>query len=618
MRALRRWFVMCALCLLWAGQAEARVDGYPYLDNETIGLFRNVAAAVQGPPDVWDEVHWQKALLDGLAEGGDVMAPLRYIIAFSAYSVAQAAALVPAYPGPYQVALEGFVDRMLQPAAWQDWLTVWGGTTPLGPDNIMWTGHLSLMMALYRHRFGDDRYESPVAFGLPGGPSFETDAHSLADWLAAQADGAKDGAGDPTWSIPCEPGRIFVPCNTPHRVAQRLFDRQWGTAYAASDATWLAWVREQMLDPPTQVLHDLYWPFGRWEPVDGGKPPEVEPRLSGIYNGWSIWFIDALDPDWAAALYTAYLAHFVVTEGPTPFGDDVTMVADRSGTTGLVGYALDVGATGFGMVLAREMGDTPLADALVATWRALFGDPAWIDDGVRFTFAMPGFPQVIQNAFPLLQRTTLPTTNLRTLVSEPFDPSAFQAPRVVSVDNPAAFVNQAVWDAVQQRLILTLSGGAATTATATIAVTGIAPDASLVVTEDGAPFQGWTRDGDLIRLVTRPLGPGEVSYILAPGPPAPPPESDPEVAAAPEAVEPAPAAEPAGAPDAATPDASEADATGPDAAVDVFPTASVATSDGSDGGCAASSRRNSGNAPLVVLGMLALALVLGRARPRAS
>ena len=49
---------------LLAVTASAREPGYPYLDNETIGLFRTVAEAVEGPIEVFDERLWGTTVLD--------------------------------------------------------------------------------------------------------------------------------------------------------------------------------------------------------------------------------------------------------------------------------------------------------------------------------------------------------------------------------------------------------------------------------------------------------------------------------------------------------------------------------------------------------------------------
>lgn len=500
--------------------AHARVDGVPYLDNDTIGLFRALAAAAAGPPEVFDEEQWAISLIDKVLPAGESMGPARYLIAFSGYAVAQTARHTPAYRAPYRAALDTFIQRMLQPPAWRDWVEVWKGESPLGPDNIMYTGHLVHMMTLYRDLSGDRKYEQPTAFGFDRF-RYTTEVRSLAASIAAQAEGAVDGKGARTYGVACEPGRVYLPCNTPHRLNQILFDRMYGTRYATSNDQWIAWIKSNMVHS-SGVLYDLYWPYGKGQPRPPGTAPVRDEELHGVYNAWSVWYLDAIDRAWAEALWGAIKARFVKRGAASPYGDGRTMLVDRPGDTSLTAASMNMLATGFGMVAARELGDEALAEELGRSWDKLFGGAVWSDDGTRFGYEQVVYPRVFQNMFPLLARTTTAEVNQRALATARWDEGRFAEPMLERVSDERTFVNQAFYDPAAKRLIVTCNGGAATRGRTELVIANLDAGAPYTVRRDGAVYRAWRWDGAKLVITTPPLGAREESYVIEPG--APPPE----------------------------------------------------------------------------------------------
>ncbi len=500
--------------ILASSIAVARVPDVPYIDNETIGTFNLVHRAVSGPAEQFEDIHWAPDLLDNMASD-DAMGPLRYVIAFTSYAIVQAAMRTPAYRQPYQQAMTSLIDKMLYKRAWHDWLERWGDN-PLGPDNIMYTGHLLYMMTLHRQAFGDTAFEKTVRLSNPGGPEFETDIKKLAASIADQAANGLDAAGKHTLNVACEPGRIFVPCNAPHRLAQVSYDRIHGTDYAASNDAWVKWVRDLMLQTDNGVLYDLYYPFGAGEAVKGSKEPEVLKRVSGVYNGWSIWMLAALDPPWAAKLYTDYKTHFVVSGEDSPKSDGRTMVLDRTGATGLAGDALDIIATGFGMVAARQFADHALYEKLEATWTLNFGKPAWNAEGTEFRRVFPIIPTMFQNGFPLLAMTTTKQVNVATLAAQPWDATRFDEPFLVSVGHKGVFVNQAAYNKTEEKLVVTVNGGTAIKHATTLTIGNLDHGADYVVRRDGTVYTKFSWSGQRMVITTPPLNGTEVTYTIEP------------------------------------------------------------------------------------------------------
>lgn len=496
--------------LLAAAPAWARVEGAPYVDNETLGLYHAVLQATDGPVEVFDEGIWGLEALDQLLAGTDAMAPERYLVAFSSYAVAHVAMRLPAYRGPANEGFHRFVDKMLYSRSWEDWIMDWGGTNPLGPDNIMFTGHLHLMLTLGRQIFDDPSYTDTLSLRMHDGPEFTTTASELTASLDEQAAAYLDAAGEHIHNIACEPGRIFVPCNTPHRIAFVSIDRMDGTSYADSNTTWLDWVDARMVDEATGVTYDQYWPFGQGQSeMTAGAVPERQDRLSGMYNGWTVWFLQGIDEARAAELYESYLAHFVTTDELS----GLTIVTDGTGVEGLLGTGLDLAATGFGLVNTGLFGDEELQAELFEYWDWAFEPPVWSADGRVLAHSDSPFPRLIPDAFDLLARVVSPESNWVTNAETvTVDESAL--PRILRVTNEATFVNQAYWDAEEERLIVTVNGGAATTDPTDIVLGNLDADRTLVVTRDGEPFAEWRREGQEVILTTPPLTGTEESYIV--------------------------------------------------------------------------------------------------------
>jgi MYXO-CTERM domain-containing protein len=595
------------LCLiLLAAAAHARVPGYPHLSNETIGQFRIIAEAVEGPVDVFEERYWGLGVLEAVS-GGDAMSPLRYLLAFSAYGVAQTAHYTPAWRAPYQRAYEGYVARMLQPLAWQDWLTEWGGSTPLGPDNIMYTGHLALMFTLHRQVFGEVTYEAPVQFGLTdGSATFETDVHSLTDWLSQQAAEVTDNHDARTYNIACEPGRMFVPCNTPHRISQLAYDGMFGTDYAASNPQWSQWVQDRMLEPETGVLYDLYWPFGPHQATRGEGEPAPKDRLSGLYNAWTIWALFSIDPPLAQQLYPAFKAQFLKRGPESPFADGRPVIVDGN-ATGLAAFALDSGATGFGMIAVAVAGEHPLLAELIDSWARLFGPATWDDTHRSYGHRAMGLPLLYQNGFVLLANTSSPAQHLGTMVSNGFDAARFEAPYLARVSAEGTFINQAIYDPTIDTLVLTLNGGDATADRADLTVTQLDPETTYEVMRDGVRYPDWDRRDDTMTIHSPALSPNEETYLIRPRTTPIEPDAGVPDAAAPDASPPDAAQPDATWPDASPPDAAAPDA-GPSPMLDATPSpdAPAAQTDANASGCDCQSTPAAPALWMLALGLLAI------------
>ena len=518
---------MLAASMTHPGSARAQAwDGErgdhraPFLDNETLSLFRYMTANDGEPSELRDRYWGSEALYDEIAS--DAMAPLRYLLAFSAYAVAQAAQHTPAYRGPYVEALGGYIERMRLPRAWHDWLDHWGDN-PIGPDNIMYTGHLAMMFSLYEQLSGDMKYGSGFELVADDGRRFSTDSQSLYAYLAEQGAASTDSNGEHHFGIACEPGMVFVPCNMPHRLGFILNDELHGTNYAASNAEYMDWLKSNMVRPDLGVLFHLMMP--------GESPPMREPTLSGLYNGWSILSLEAMDEDFARQLYARYDEVFVRRGLQSTFGAGTATVMDDPAAQGdFLSRALNSIATAFGMSLARSMGDESTYEQLAAGWDKLFGAPAYSQDGMWFYYRSPVYPPVVPNAGAFWARVTSADVNFRSLAHAPFDALRFTEPNVEELSNPGALVNQAYYDRERRELVVTVNGGRSTTEATDIVIGNLTLGEPHTVLRHAGPEGGdvyrrvRATDGGLV-ITTPPLTADLETYVIRPGAPPPAPDS---------------------------------------------------------------------------------------------
>ncbi len=501
-----------ALLLLPPADAHARVEGYPHLDNETLGMFNMLRAGLSGPTDKFDILYWGDLSLEKTF--GGMLGFTRYLAAASAHAIAAVAEHTPAYRAPYREAYLGAMARMLHHRSWDDWLKLYGDD-PIADDNVMFKGYLFYMMANYQRLFGDRRYELPVTLVSKQGKTFSTDIKALAKLLAQEQAHEKSSQGEHHHNIPCEPGQVFVICNTQHRVGFEVYDRLYGTKHAATARTWLDWTRKRLVDPATGLFYYMY------KPLKSADKQLVKTR-SGIFNSISIAFLDALDHKWAmGTLYPKFKALHVLQDAASPHGVGTAIAVERPGaqSTDLVTFALNIATTEVAMIMARSQGEKALHAKLLAGLNKLLGQPAWEADGARYGYSfIRAVPLLFQNAPALWARATTAEYNLRKNTLRARPASFFSQPHVAAVGNDKAFVNQAIYDPARRELLVTVNGGRATTGPTTITVTGLESTRSYSVTRDGVAHADFTRQADRLVITTPPLSATEEAYRVAEAP----------------------------------------------------------------------------------------------------
>ena len=186
------------------------------------------------------------------------------------------------------------VDRMLRREIWaySQAKNYWG-SKPWAPDpcyreNVMYTGHLLQLLALYECFTGDRRYwEEGFDFVWKDGRRVHYDAKRLIEVTVAQM------RENPSGGITCEPGLMFFPCNNHPHIALKLFSKLGHGNWDDDARRWEAWALPRYAEP--------MFGGGAFNLVYHVKTGIMYPRGHNGLDGWALlWY----EP-WAADRRTA-------------------------------------------------------------------------------------------------------------------------------------------------------------------------------------------------------------------------------------------------------------------------------------------------------------------------
>ena len=265
-----------------AGDAEKEepVESLPVSDDELAGLAW--LERVTGPLDAAEEREWWN--IGGSQHG---IFAKRYNIAFAGYAAAAIG-----MRGDAQVrsragrVLGNCIGRMIKRDVWaySQSADYWGGK-PWAPDpcrreNVMYTGHLLHLLALYELFTGDRRYRREGGgwdFEWKDGRRVHYDVEKLVDVTVTQMRKGPNGG------VACEPGLMFFPCNCHPHVALSIFRRLGHGDWTGDAARWEKWALAHYLSPAMGggALNMVYHARGNF----------MYPRGQAGIDGWSaLWY----------------------------------------------------------------------------------------------------------------------------------------------------------------------------------------------------------------------------------------------------------------------------------------------------------------------------------------
>lgn len=203
---------------------DVDLSRYPKLSKEQLGHLRHFHNLVSQVDGEWHHMGTQEPMQEFLDAYRYQLATMAYAVALTHYHHQ------PALRGVYKPLFRRIIHKMLRREVWGYWFTTsLGGVTtdpslkelrkpwadPIVKENIMYSGHLLLMVSLYAMLFDDDEFEkegslvfnwNPLFYGL-GSETFTYDTQSLQDAILREME--RNG-----WvGVCCEPNAVFVVCN---------------------------------------------------------------------------------------------------------------------------------------------------------------------------------------------------------------------------------------------------------------------------------------------------------------------------------------------------------------------------------------------------------------------
>ncbi len=416
------------------------------LSSRSLGYFNYLNQALAQPPGSWQGFYDPQSPSMNFA--------LRYQLAFASYAVAAMSQRTPAYRTPYVEALQGGLEKMLDVAAWGYWRGVeasqgnLAGTghvavllaphqqtasgppsDPIAQDNLQYSGHLSTMLGLYEKVSGDHTYDQPFTLHDPQSGVSYTYTHSqVAGRIYAQM------RENPFGGVCCERGMAYVPCNNYSLASNILHDRLHGTRFSRANGRWLKTVRDKMAlrGPAVRGV------FGATYMTDLHM---AAPVAFNFTDAWGLAFLLPFSRPLVRKMYGRFKKKIAREEGGAYV--DSSPLSERLEIS-------DVPLnTGFGLILAKGVGDEKQASALLSYAAGRF-DAGWL--GSRYFFR--GAPRTLHSTalYALAECMEPGGEGFSRLFNGPIDHAA--GPTLETVEEPIGRVGvfQAEYDADRRTL----------------------------------------------------------------------------------------------------------------------------------------------------------------------
>ncbi len=483
----------------------AAFEELDFATNEQLGMLNYIHSISVTPPDAINGEDWGPDLPFNVAAGsgapGGAVNMHRYTIAFTGYGVSMLAELTPAYRERHLETMDGMIQKLLNPLVWDYWMRGdelgfdWGGENPIHPYNIMYTGHLQLLMAFYERQAGDRKYiDNDVELTTAdGSQTWTTNLVDLSRDIHQQSLANKDSNGDNFYSVACETPWVFTCCNTIAQLAFAILPESIDIDAATANQRFVDWHGENMLDPETKYYYNRYKPY---EPV-----PEFDTVLPGAYSSWAHHFMHGFAPEVVEEHYPGFIKGAIEIVEPgtgiVSFGENRNGQFDSLSLVDMIG-------TGYAAVLTREMGDTESYALLRKGFDLVAGDRIWVGNQYGFLNRSdwPLF-MVFPNGFKLWAEATTGENNFRSVVENPRGPDFYEQPFVAHVSNRDAFVNQAAWN--HPVLYVTVNGAEVTTEPTDLVVRNLKADGAYRVYIGEEIYTDWTQSGSELNITTPAL-----------------------------------------------------------------------------------------------------------------
>jgi len=497
--------------------AGAKIDpnAYPAADEKEWGqLLWSIKIANQ---DLSDFSSFQEANESGLSAN-------RYTVAYSSYFIAaEQYHKFPAWREVLQPVFDRLVLRLLQKQMWEYWATESAGIAkfepnmdrpyqtskdPVGYANIMYSGHLGMMINLYQMLYNDTKWDKPgsIVFKWDDSTEFVYDNKKLQEIIFLQF------INNPVPGVECERNAIFSACNQFPILSLKLYDEKHGTRYFdAAAPLYKKWFEENFVDPETYNIAWFYLIkqklfFSEKNPYYGNKADTAEKELvkqgvdfvSAGNDGAVGTFMHAWNPALMEKIYPALKKKLLTVDskGVAALKTDV-FIPDAQ-------YAY------FACYVA-EMGDETAKKELLKTMDRIYS-PVWIEGTYHYPFrenasaASVGSPdedkksaakssccnvdKMLPSQSDVSDRViglarALPKNGMWTMTNEPFDEKHFTEPSITGVDLKKMPLKRAIYDRSKRALIVSTMASKSNPAPQKFTIIGLDKAKTYRLTLDG-------------------------------------------------------------------------------------------------------------------------------------
>ncbi|MEY4714523.1 MAG: hypothetical protein RIQ37_853 [Actinomycetota bacterium] len=374
-------------------------ESIPDLDTKQLGHLRHIIRLSRQAPGDWSDM----GPFDPTNEGDDAY---RYQLAYMAYTLAVAQHhYFPAYRELFKETFQRLIDKMMRHDVWGYWELTSKGSKVMDPDlevlvdgwvdpvvgkNVMYSGHLLMMVGLYEMLYRDGKYTKdgsltfmcrPPFRGL-GPQDFPYDFHKLSSVIEAQF-AASHGMG-----CECEPNGVFVYCNQFALMGLKLYDHVFGTnrseqLFKKFKASWAQ--KSNLFKPAGTGQLPVFFAVKQNQVITEEGPDNKE---AASVVSWGpmlhIW-----EPEYVEGLYPSVIRD-VRTKTSNGFGVSLEqfhrthLAYQEKPSTDLVDpMMLGVHTHGMLGLLAAEMGDEETKQGLLAHADAKM-NPVWKEGGLFY------------------------------------------------------------------------------------------------------------------------------------------------------------------------------------------------------------------------------------------
>ena len=429
------------------------------LNRKQLGHLHHFARLSRQAPGDWTDM----GPFDPTNEGDDAY---RYQLAYMAYGLALAQYHhLPAYSAELKDTLERLIEKMMRQDVWLYWEMTSRGSKFFDPDlrklgegwpdpvrskNIMYSGHLFLMVCLHEALYREGKYSRPGSLtfryrpplrGL-GPEDFVYDVHSLMQVVVDQFRESK-GLG-----CECEPNGIFVYCNQFPLLALKLYDHVYGTSFSNQLESEFrdAWRRRsnlfvtgksESLPVFYQVKQDLVITEDSEDNSEAAAASSWGPLMhvwekeyiESIYEGVVADVLTESDAGLSVSLERFHRTHVAYEENPST--DDIDPMM------------LGVHVHGMMALFAAEVGDDERLRGLLAHADA-YMNPTWKDGGLFYPrndrLDTQSYVTCTMGNALLGAARLLPKNGLFELFNHPWTDRDLEQPRLAAVDTEQVVV----------------------------------------------------------------------------------------------------------------------------------------------------------------------------------